>query len=113
MLETQEQQQPDTLEEERCVWVCQHQTCSRHGSAEVLRRFQEAELLDVKVSPSGCMGQCSTGPTVRITPDETWYYRVKPEDVPRIVDQHLNGGIPVEDKLNPRIHPRFDYYSPV
>ncbi|MEL7036515.1 MAG: (2Fe-2S) ferredoxin domain-containing protein [Cyanobacteria bacterium J06592_8] len=93
----------------RQVWVCQNQTCLRHGSEQVLQAFQEAEISDVEIQASGCMGQCSVGPTVKVTPDETWYYRVKPQDVPTIVDQHLKGGQPVEEKLNPRIHPRFYY----
>lgn len=93
----------------RCVMVCQHQSCLRNGSAEVLQAFQENKVPGVTVSPSGCMGQCSSGPTVRVTPDEIWYCRVKTSDVPVIVEQHLIGGEPVEAKLHPRIHPRFEW----
>jgi (2Fe-2S) ferredoxin len=46
---------------------------------------------------------------VRVIPDEIWYYRVKPEDVPLIVEQHLKQGEPVQDKLNPSIHSRYQY----
>lgn len=92
----------------RCVWVCQNQTCLRHGAEKVLQAFLDAEISEI-VMETGCMGQCSVGPTVRVTPDETWYYRVQPQDVPNIVEQHLKGGQPVEEKLNPRIHPRFYY----
>ncbi len=92
---------------ERCVRVCQNQSCLRQGSAEVLKAFQEAEVSDVTVEASGCLGQCSVGPTVRVTPDEIWYYRVQPSDVSVIVEQHLKGGQAVEEKLNPRIHRRF------
>ncbi|NJL55274.1 (2Fe-2S) ferredoxin domain-containing protein [bacterium] len=93
------------------VLVCQHQSCLRHGSAETLKAFQAAaKNASFKVECSGCMGQCSTGPTVRVTPDEVWYYRVQPEDVPAIAEQHLEGGNPVEEKLNPRIHPQFSYH---
>jgi (2Fe-2S) ferredoxin len=59
---------------------------------------------------SGCLGQCNIGPTVRVIPDEIWYYRVTPEDVPLIVEQHLKQGEPVQEKLNPRFHPRSQYY---
>ena len=93
----------------RCVRVCQNQTCLRHGSAQVLQAFQEAEISEVLIEASGCMGQCSIGPTVKVTPDEIWYYRVQPQDVATIIEQHLKGGQPVEEKLNPRIHPRFYY----
>lgn len=93
----------------RCVRVCQNQTCLRHGSAKVLQAFEDTDISEVVIEASGCMGQCSIGPTVKVTPDETWYYRVQPQDVPTIVEQHLKGGQPVEEKLNPRIHPRFYY----
>lgn len=95
---------------ERCVIVCQYRSCLLNGSAEVLETFQSAELPEgVRVEGSGCQGQCSSGPTVRITPEETWYCRVHPADVPVIVEQHLKGGEPVEEKLNPRIHLRFTF----
>lgn len=90
--------------------VCQHRSCLLSGSAEVLVAFQSAEVpLGVTVVASECLGQCSSGPTVRIIPEETWYYRVHPDDVPVIVEQHLKGGKPIEDKLNPRIHMRFSF----
>jgi (2Fe-2S) ferredoxin len=100
----QQHPQPDY----RCLTVCQHQSCLRNGSAEVLQAFQDCKKPEFTVSPSGCMGQCSSGPTVRVTPDEIWYCRIKPSDVPVIVQQHLLGGEPVSAKLHPRIHPRFD-----
>lgn len=94
----------------RCVLICQHQSCQRQGSIAVLEAFQNVNLEGVTIEASGCLGQCNTGPTVRVMPDEIWYYRVKPEDVPLIVEQHLKQGEPVQDKLNPRIHPRYQYY---
>jgi len=65
--------------------------------------------MSVLVSASDCMGQCSSGPTVYITPDRTWYCRVKPEDVAEIVVQHVQLNQPVERLLHPRFHPRFDF----
>lgn len=92
----------------RFVTVCQHTSCQRNGSAEVLQAFRAHRHPGFSASPSGCLGQCSSGPTVRVSPDEIWYCRIKPSDVPVIVQQHLIGGEPVEAKLHPRIHPRFD-----
>jgi (2Fe-2S) ferredoxin len=100
---------PNPDEEERCVYICQHRSCTRNGSPKVLEAFQNADTHGVVVKPSGCMGQCSCGPTVRVTQDETWYYRVSPEDVPKIVEQHFQNGEPVDEKLNPRIHMRFSF----
>lgn len=100
------------MPEPRCVLICQNRSCLNNGSAEVLAAFQAAELPGVEVEGSPCLGQCSSGPTVRVVFDETWYCRVKPEDVPAIVEQHLLGGIPLEAKLNPRIHLRIEMFSP-
>jgi len=93
----------------RCVLICQHQSCQRHGSVAVLEAFENYKIEGVTIEASGCQGQCNIGPTVRVTPDEIWYYRVKPEEVPLIVEQHFKHGQPVQDKLNPRLHPRYQY----
>lgn len=92
-----------------CILVCQYQSCLRNGAAEVLAAFEAAEVPGISVQASGCQGQCSVGPTVRVIPEEIWYCRVKPSDVPLIVEQHIKGGKPVEALLNPRIHVRFYY----
>jgi len=92
---------------ELSVLVCQNRYCKEAGSTEVLATFQEFEDSNYKVIAADCQGQCSCSPTVRIIPEETWYCRVQPTDVPVIVQQHLQGGKRVEEKLNPRIHMRF------
>lgn len=101
------------MSEQRCVKICQHCSCLKNGSAEVLAAFQAREIAAVEVEASPCLGQCSSGPTVRILPDEIWYCRVKPCDVPEIIEQHLQQGKPVEAKLNPRIHLNMEmFFSP-
>jgi (2Fe-2S) ferredoxin len=96
----------------RCILVCQHRSCERSGSEEVLTAFQAANVPGVFVSGSDCMGQCSSGPTVRVVPDQVWYCQVKPSDVPLIVDQHLKADQPVEALLHPRFHPHTDAFTP-
>ena len=91
----------------KCVSICQYQSCQRNGSAEVLAMFQQLRLPEFTVSGCGCLGQCSSGPTVKVNPDDVWYCRVKPTDVPEIIEQHLQDGKPVDRLLHPRIHPRF------
>jgi len=94
-------------QEQREVIVCQYRSCLANGSAEVLAAFQATQVSGVVVKGSSCQGQCSSGPTVRIIPEEIWYCRVTPEDVSAIAEQHLKGGKVVEAKLNPRIHLNF------
>ncbi|HEY9902917.1 MAG TPA: (2Fe-2S) ferredoxin domain-containing protein [Candidatus Sericytochromatia bacterium] len=102
-------EQKSSKPEERCVLVCQHTSCLAAGSAAVLAAFKAAEPNGFTVTGTGCQGQCSSGPTVRIVPEETWYCLVQPSDVPIIVEQHLKGGQQVAAKLHPRIHMRFSF----
>ena len=99
------------MPENRCVLICQNRSCLNNGSAEVLAAFQASEIPGVVIESSPCLGQCSSGPTVRVVPDETWYCRVQPSDVSTIIEQHLLEGTPVEAKLNPRIHLRLEIFS--
>ncbi|MDK3155688.1 (2Fe-2S) ferredoxin domain-containing protein [Kamptonema cortianum] len=101
-----------TEEPERQVLVCQHRTCQKNGSQAVLNAFQAAVSDRVEVVECGCQGQCSLSPTVRVLPDEIWYCRVQPSDIPEIVEQHLQQDRPVERLLHPRIHPRISFFEP-
>ncbi|NES65256.1 MAG: (2Fe-2S) ferredoxin domain-containing protein [Okeania sp. SIO2D1] len=108
-MSTPEGQKLEVPARDRCVFVCQNTSCLRHNSQEVLKTFiaETENIVGVNIQASGCLGQCSTGPTVRVSPDEIWYYRVQPHNVPTIVKQHFQGNEAVDDMLNPRIHPRF------
>ncbi|AFY81460.1 (2Fe-2S) ferredoxin domain-containing protein [Oscillatoria acuminata] len=94
----------------RNISICQHQSCQRHGSLAVLKAFEQTRLPPgVTVNGTGCLGQCSSGPTVKVNPDNVWYCRVTQADVPVIVEQHLENGEPVDALLNPRIHFKFSF----
>ncbi len=92
---------------DREVLVCQYVNCRANGSEQVLEAFLANPVAGVKVTGSECQGQCNMGPTVRVLPDETWYCRVKVEDVAEIVEQHLKRGKHVDRLLHPRLHPKF------
>ncbi|MEB3291074.1 MAG: (2Fe-2S) ferredoxin domain-containing protein [Leptolyngbya sp.] len=98
----------DLPDRPRLVQVCQHRSCLRHQGAAVLAAFQAHQSPQILVAASGCMGQCSSGPTVHILPDDIWYCHLRPGDVPVIVAQHLGQGQPVVDYLHPRFHPPRD-----
>lgn len=78
----------------------------------MLAAFESGEIPGVEVTGSDCQGQCSTGPTVRVLPDETWYCRVQPQDVPDVIERHLLHGKPVARLLHPRFHPYAQHYIP-
>ncbi|NEQ32302.1 MAG: (2Fe-2S) ferredoxin domain-containing protein [Leptolyngbya sp. SIO4C5] len=95
----------------RCVLICQNRSCLRSEADQVLAAFRAQTELPVFISPSECLGQCGSGPTVKVMPDNTWYCRVKVTDVAEIVEQHLKGDRPVQRLLHPRFHPQYDAYS--
>ncbi len=59
---------------------------------EVRRRNLENEILIVA---TGCNGFCERGPILMVHPDGIFYERLKPEDVPHLVEEHLVKGRPV------------------
>ena len=94
------------------VTVCQHRSCARNGSEAVLAAFQAHQSTGVIVSGCECQGQCGSGPTVKVMPDNVWYCQVQPEDVEAIAANHLvPDGQPVERLLNARIHQTQSAYA--
>ena len=86
------------------VLVCGGTACSASGSQEVMKRLQEEIAKkglseEINVVKTGCHGFCENGPLVIVYPEGTFYVRVKPEDVPEIVEEHLYKGRVVERLL--------------
>jgi len=85
-------------------------SCARCGGEEVREKFKKelkARGLNgrFRANGAGCLDACEHGAVVVVYPDAVWYGPVKPEDVGRIIDEHLVGGKPVDDL---RIqHPRY------
>lgn len=82
--------------------------CGSFGGLELLQSFrEEVDRLglakEILVTRAGCTGQHAWGPTVIIYPEGIWYARVKPEDVPVIIQEHLVGGHLVGRLINRRV----------
>lgn len=63
--------------------------CARKGSADLHQKIKMAvAAVDprIRVSKSGCLDHCSTGPTVVIMPDNIWLGRVQEQDIPELVE---------------------------
>jgi (2Fe-2S) ferredoxin len=90
----------------RVVLVCQNRTCRKQGAAKVLAAFEAASIADTKVIGTGCLGECGSGPMVRVLPDDVWYSHVQPAEVSLIIEQHLVGGEPIAAMLYRKFHPR-------
>ncbi len=89
------------------VFVCMQEKpkdvpcCIASGSAAVLealnRELAACGLRDeVQVTTTNCMGTCENGPVLIAYPEAVWYSKVRPEDVPDIVFNHLVGGVVLE-----------------
>ncbi len=89
----------------RQVIVCNHQTCHQQGAEAVVQTLQATLPETVELVVRQCLGQCGSGPMVLVLPEQIWYNQVQPQDVPRIVRQHLGQGEPGKDKLYRRFHP--------
>lgn len=90
----------------RHLLVCTGPRCSVDGAPEALfdslgDKLKEAGLstgdLRVKRSRVSCFAACKGGPIVCVQPDGTWYYNVTPENLDRIIDEHLCHGKPVDE----------------
>ncbi len=92
----------------RHVFVCTGKSCSQVGAGEVKAEFErilEGKRLrqgkesknrnpmgEIVLTECGSVGFCSIGVAVMVYPDGTWYGQVQPEDVPEIIEEHLENG---------------------
>jgi (2Fe-2S) ferredoxin len=87
----------------RQIFVCAtpgEGRCGAKGGGELLERFR-VEVEGLGLSPSSVLRNACTrrheeGPVVFVFPDDVWYTRVTPEDVPAIVERHLGRSTPAE-----------------
>jgi len=71
------------------VNVCMDLACASQGAGllrDALVKIAEASGKKVLVRKTGCMGPCSSGPLVRVDPDETLYGKVKAENAGAIIN---------------------------
>ncbi|OIO38194.1 MAG: NADH dehydrogenase [Candidatus Omnitrophica bacterium CG1_02_46_14] len=77
------------------IGICCGAGCISSGSVEVmdaLKNTVKAKGLEEKVEifPTGCMGACNQGPLVKVgTSNETMYQKVKAENAPKIIEEHV------------------------
>jgi len=66
------------------------------GSAvlvDTLKAAVEARGLKgvVRVSRTGCLGQCALGPNIMVFPEGRWYSAVTEADLDAIIERHIEG----------------------
>ena len=84
------------------VYVCHNTFCKARGAQAVwqaLRREARAQgaAEAVECIVAGCQGRCDFGPNLTIHPGATKYCGVTPEDVVRIIGEHVVAGNVVEE----------------
>jgi len=105
------------------VVVCRGPTCGDKRNSQALLEHLKASVerqglgAQVTVDVETCFGQCLRGPNILVcdtdelrgpfggapglaTPTAVLYNRMTPEDVDRVVERHLKGGMVVRPLLN-------------
>lgn len=93
---------------ERHVFFCCNQkeagkkSCQQ-ADAESLCQYTKKRLAElgqhgpgkIRVSKSGCLGRCESGPCILVYPEQRWYTYHDIEDIDRIIEEDFLSGKPV------------------
>ncbi|NOY38679.1 MAG: NADH-quinone oxidoreductase subunit NuoF [Nitrospirae bacterium] len=91
------------------LMLCGGTGCIATGSLKVrdalLEELKKRKMEDeISITLTGCNGFCAQGPILIVHPDEIFYEKLKPEDIPYLVEEHFLKGRPVE---------KFMYHEPL
>jgi len=81
------------------VLVCFGTGCQANGARDVAAALEEeikkqglAVNVSIGLKTTGCHGYCENGPLVVLRPQDVLYLKVKPKDVPEIVEKSIKEG---------------------
>ena len=81
--------------------LCAGTGCVATGTPKV-REALQAELEkqgltdEIKIVLTGCNGFCAEGPVMLVYPEEIFYQKLTPEEIPKLVEEHFLKGRPYE-----------------
>lgn len=87
------------------VLVCTGGDCKKRGAKDVRKAFKDGlrsggMLGEVRIDDTSCLGLCKHGPNVVVhcgaEPGGSWYLGLDEDDVPEVVERHLERGEPVQ-----------------
>lgn len=94
------------------VLVCTNQkapgkTCCANTGGEDFFLYIKTKLAEqglhgpgkIRVSKSGCLGRCNSGPCIVIYPEGVWYSYSSYADLDRIIESHLHADKTVDELL--------------
>ncbi len=83
------------------LMVCAGTGCVSAGSLKIKEAIED-ELKkrslekEIGIVLTGCNGLCAGGPVIAVYPDEIFYQKLRPEDIPHLVEEHFVKGRPVQ-----------------